>query len=471
MGRTLALYCIREIALPTLVAVVIITFIFLIHMVHQLIGFVMLPGVKILDVISIMANYLPHLVLFSAPMAVLIGVIIGIGRLSLDREVLAIRAGGVNLLKTLVPFLVLAMFVSLMILRFSGNEIPRLLLAGQVKLSQMQHRLITGLQPGKFHDEQLEKLMGKDSGLAFYFSEWGKREDAPAQMRGIIIRTITDFYPDWISNYIKAREDAKEQIKEGMDAELPNLESYYSPPVKPRDSTTSGVARHQTQFVTTPTLVFKSDQDNLEYLKTHIPLKEIHPYIYRRKESTLIFADRGKIDTVIDDIDGDGEAETIFELILENGSLHRLTSGETNEDYLVMDFKQAKRRLFPATELTKQQRSSTNDQLREIIRAGDQQDEKSWGRARKELLNRYVMAFTFFVFAWIGIPLAIVLPPSGRSWGILMAIALMLTYYLVMQTGLTWFQDAKSGGLLLTLLPNILYFLMGILLWLRTIRS
>jgi lipopolysaccharide export LptBFGC system permease protein LptF len=467
LGRTLALYTIREIALPTLIAVATITFIFLIHMVHRLVSFVLLPGVKVLDVLSIMASFLPSLVIFAAPMGVLIGAIIGIGRLTLDREVLAVRAGGINLFKLFIPCVVLSLFISLLIMRLWGNEVPRMLLAGQVKLSQLEHEMITGLQPGKFHDELLEDLMGKDSGLAFYFEEHGKE---PGQMLGIVIRTTTDISPEWFQEYVDEGLAVQERNKEGFSADLPDLAKFFIPESMPIDYTSTGTIKPQVHFMTTPTLAFDSPQNNLEYLKLHIHKNELYPYVYRGKEVTLIFADRGRIRTGSEDNDGDGEADTVFELILEDGALHRMTVEDSVKSYLTMNFKKANKRLFASRELTKKHKSRTNDQLREIIGNRDQHDKKSWRRARKEILDRYLMAFTFFIFTWIGIPLAIESPASGKSWGILMAIGLMLAYYLVMQTGLTWFQNEKRGGLFLTLLPNMLYFLLGILLWLRTMR-
>ena len=36
----------------------------------------------------------------------------------------------------------------------------------------------------------------------------------------------------------------------------------------------------------------------------------------------------------------------------------------------------------------------------------------------------------------VGIPLAIMIRPSGKSWGILIAVGLMLIYYVAMQMGL-----------------------------------
>ena len=46
---------------------------------------------------------LPPVLIFTIPMAVLVGVLIGLGRLSSDSEIVALHASGISLRRLLVP--------------------------------------------------------------------------------------------------------------------------------------------------------------------------------------------------------------------------------------------------------------------------------------------------------------------------------------------------------------------------------
>src|SRR6266487_1327426 len=62
---------------------------------------------SIRSVVTILFFYLPRVLEMTIPMAVLLGVLVGIGRLSTDSEVVALRASGVSYWKILYPVLTL----------------------------------------------------------------------------------------------------------------------------------------------------------------------------------------------------------------------------------------------------------------------------------------------------------------------------------------------------------------------------
>ena len=92
MARILRWYMIREVAMPTLLALFTITFILLIRVIFDMINLVLQPGISAWQVGGVLLSSLPSILTFAAPMAILIGCLIGVGRLTLDREILAIRA-------------------------------------------------------------------------------------------------------------------------------------------------------------------------------------------------------------------------------------------------------------------------------------------------------------------------------------------------------------------------------------------
>ena len=128
--------------------------------------------------------------------------------------------------------------------------------------------------------------------------------------------------------------------------------------------------------------------------------------------------------------------------------------------------------------LDKVQRTWTNGRLREIMnenRAGAELKQKkplrAYGHARQALLERYSIALACFVFVLVAIPLSIWFCPAGKSWGILLAISLMLVYYVLLEWGLSMVAMNKPLGAFVTFSPNLLFMGVGAGLWFHTLRS
>ncbi|MHB9035631.1 MAG: LptF/LptG family permease [Armatimonadota bacterium] len=69
-------------------------------------------GMPLATAVTIVALYLPGIVVITLPMATLLAVLLGIGRLSSDSEVVALFAGGISLYRIVVPVFLLGLFVS-----------------------------------------------------------------------------------------------------------------------------------------------------------------------------------------------------------------------------------------------------------------------------------------------------------------------------------------------------------------------
>src|SRR5229473_1179432 len=67
---------------------------------------------------------LPNVVLFTIPMAVLSGTIIGLGRMGSDSELVAMRAAGVSTLRILWPALALGVIATAATFELNLNEAP-----------------------------------------------------------------------------------------------------------------------------------------------------------------------------------------------------------------------------------------------------------------------------------------------------------------------------------------------------------
>src|SRR3954453_12125611 len=108
MLRILDRYLVREIALPFALALTVLTFILILPPILVAGEDFISKGVEWSVVARAMATLLPQALSLTIPMAVLLGILVGFGRLSADREFVAMQACGGSLLRLLRPVLLVA---------------------------------------------------------------------------------------------------------------------------------------------------------------------------------------------------------------------------------------------------------------------------------------------------------------------------------------------------------------------------
>lgn len=113
MHRTLTGYIAAEIVPPFLVGLFAFTLILLTARIVRLIELVVSRGVPFLEVTWLFTLILPTFLETTLPMAFLLGILFGCGRLSSDFETLAFKACGISPLHFLLPVGLIALVVSL----------------------------------------------------------------------------------------------------------------------------------------------------------------------------------------------------------------------------------------------------------------------------------------------------------------------------------------------------------------------
>jgi lipopolysaccharide export system permease protein len=104
-------YVAREVIAPFLVGVGLLTFALVTGRLLKLTEMVVNHGVTVPEVVGLVGYLMPAFLELTFPMAVLLGVLLGFGRMSGDREMTAARACGVSLYRLAVPVLVVALGV------------------------------------------------------------------------------------------------------------------------------------------------------------------------------------------------------------------------------------------------------------------------------------------------------------------------------------------------------------------------
>jgi lipopolysaccharide export system permease protein len=117
-------YLFRELLAPTLICLLVFTLVLLAGRLVQLAELVIGKGVALTDVLQLLATLLPPLLVVIVPLAFLMGVMLGFGRLSADNETVALKASGVGLNAMARPVLLLAAICATLTLLMSFWAAP-----------------------------------------------------------------------------------------------------------------------------------------------------------------------------------------------------------------------------------------------------------------------------------------------------------------------------------------------------------
>jgi len=114
--KTLIRYLISEVLPPFLLGLLAFTFILLIGRLLRLIELVISRGVPLTQVGKLLALIMPTFLEMTVPMAFLLAILLGLGRMANDQELLAMKASGVSPLQILWPIAGLSLMVSILTL-------------------------------------------------------------------------------------------------------------------------------------------------------------------------------------------------------------------------------------------------------------------------------------------------------------------------------------------------------------------
>src|ERR1700677_241387 len=145
--RLLDKYIGREVGSHAILGLAVFTFVFFVPQLVRLMDLVVRHSGGVFTVALIFLCSLTPVLAFTIPMAVLVGVLIGLGRLSADSEIVALHASGISLRRLLVPIgvvalacafdtLILTFWVSPAAIRTLQRLEERLLLTQQTYASQ-----------------------------------------------------------------------------------------------------------------------------------------------------------------------------------------------------------------------------------------------------------------------------------------------------------------------------------------------
>ncbi|MFA6350328.1 MAG: LptF/LptG family permease [Candidatus Omnitrophota bacterium] len=122
--RILRNYFLKEFITPLFMALGVLTFVMILGNLIKIAELVINKGVDIFSVSKLFIYMIPYLLTYTLPIATLTAVLLSLGRLSSDNEIVAIRASGVNIFSLIAPILTIGLILSLTLVVFNDRVIP-----------------------------------------------------------------------------------------------------------------------------------------------------------------------------------------------------------------------------------------------------------------------------------------------------------------------------------------------------------
>lgn len=149
--RLLRNYILKEFLSAFLISIFVLTFVMVLGNLVKLAELIVTKGVSLLLAGKLFLYLIPFLFRFILPISTLAAVLLSIGRLSSDNELIAIRASGVNLFKILTPILVIGIILSLFSILLNNYLIPASYQKSRETMIEMGTQNPTAaLEPGTF---------------------------------------------------------------------------------------------------------------------------------------------------------------------------------------------------------------------------------------------------------------------------------------------------------------------------------
>src|SRR3970282_1432796 len=142
MPKMLSRYLVSEILPPFLFGLAAFTFILFIARLVRLIELVVARGVPLLQIGKVLPLSWPTLLEMTLPIALLLAILLGLGRLSNDQELLAMKASGVGPHQILAPIAVVAVIVAVITLSLTMFARPAANLALKKELFHIANMCI-----------------------------------------------------------------------------------------------------------------------------------------------------------------------------------------------------------------------------------------------------------------------------------------------------------------------------------------
>ncbi|MGC8741332.1 MAG: LptF/LptG family permease [Candidatus Sumerlaeaceae bacterium] len=405
----------KELLGPFAMGLGVFTFVFLVGQLYRLIDLLMTSGASPKLVGELILSLLPGILSLTTPMALLVAILMSVGRLAADREILAMRMSGINLMHIFTPILAVAALLSGVMIAANYSFVPLLNLRATDLATQIEFNVLSSIPPNRFFELDTS-TEGQSS--VFFFE---RRNPKTGEMEHVNIKTTMQEEPT--PEELAREKELKEKIVKLAQTKDPSLKREVQRLRKQMDEARR--ARHVRE--------------------------------------SLIAANRGQIKADI------GARLITLELI--NGSIHYVDTNQPTNYYMIR-FDQLTKGIRPRMSRTeegsyeKTPREMSVPELRKKMREGIKP-----GRYSTELLQRFSIPLACIAFALIAVPLAVYVRPTAKAIAFGISFLLIFLYYGLLNYGISLGKTGSSAAAFAMFFPNILLALIGSLLMYRTVMK
>lgn len=413
-------YVLSETFWPVVLSVLALTFFLLADKIYELIDLLM-ANWSVSMVTQVIMSLLPIIFALTVPIAILVGVLLGIGRMAVGNEIRACQTAGVHLLRIFFPLMVFCALVSLAMILVNYEYSPRMMKRMRNLKNRLAYEAVRSIPAGI--EYEIESNDGSDV-MLFY----SRRDDESGDMMQVRMM-------------LERKLDAQES-KEAQKAE------------EEIDAATTSPASREVQK--------EDSEEALQPIERQIIVAARARILYDEGKDTLRFNfENGFLHSQSSVLGGE------------------ITPGK--ESFGIGSFSDFSKTLAPK----KDKKPPAEYRMLEIVTALIQgRDFKDWRKYRNDnegylkqrskfkvdLAERTAIPLSCIAFALLGIPLAIFARPSGKSIGIAIAFLLVMLYYWMLKWGSGLAEEGNDLGLLIIFLPNVLMAGLGVILFRRAVR-
>jgi lipopolysaccharide export system permease protein len=125
MHKIINRYIFKEITFPFVIILFVLTFVLLMGKILQIMDLMVNKGIGVLVIAKVIVFLLPSFMMFTIPIALLIAILIAMGRLSADNEITVLRASGVSLIQLYRPVAVASLITFIFTIIISYFLVPQ----------------------------------------------------------------------------------------------------------------------------------------------------------------------------------------------------------------------------------------------------------------------------------------------------------------------------------------------------------
>ncbi len=401
-------YVLSETVSPILLSVLALTFFLLVRQIYELIDLLLANGAIGL-VLQLVLTQLPFIFSLTVPVAVLLGTILGIGRLAVENEIRACQTAGVHLVRIFYPMILLSASLSLSMIAINYEYAPMLQKQFRRIFNRATFEAFSAIPPGVNKDF-------KDKNTAYNLF-YARRDPATGEMRSI--RMLMEM-----------------KKKPSATAGKPSSAPVASEPAPaPRQ-----IQRN----------VVIAASGKVTYDET--------------SDMVLISLQKGSVNSS----EAGNSSNSVARQDPRKASLSEII---IPFDSIVYQYQPEKMEKTTA-EFLAQEMIQALAQGKQYSRwkGSDKRYNEEKQAFKLELARRTAVPLACVAFVLLGIPLAIFARPSGKSIGVAIALLLVMIYYWMVQWGSGMVEDGHDVGLFIIFLPNILMSGLGLVLFRRAVR-